>query len=122
MQGMDSDFEQRSVLEAAAKTGIALQDKDYLAAVETMASDFERREALVALIRSTTPDVARSENILRSVRGMSSDFERSDVLKALASAMPNDVALIENYRAVTRGMSDVERAQAEKALDRFYPG
>ena len=120
MQGMDSDFEQRSVLEAAAKTGIALQDKDYLAAVETMASDFERREALVALIRSTTPDLARSQNILRSVRGMSSDFERSEVLKALASAMPNDVALIENYRAVTRGMSDVERAQAEKALDRFY--
>jgi hypothetical protein len=30
------------------------------------------------------------------------------------------VALIENYRAVTRGMSDFERAQAEKALDRFY--
>ncbi|MFZ2753256.1 MAG: M56 family metallopeptidase [Lysobacteraceae bacterium] len=122
MQGMDSDFEQRSVLEAAAKTGIALQDKDYLAAVETMASDFERREALVALIRSTTPDVARSQNILRSVRGMSSDFERSEVLKALASAMPNDMALIEDYRAVTRGMSDVERAQSEKALDRFYPG
>jgi hypothetical protein len=120
MQGMDSDFEQRSVLEAAAKTGIALQDKDYLAPVETMASDFERREALIALIRSTTPDVARSQNILRSVRGMSSDFERSEVLKALASAMPNDVALIENYRAVTRGMSDFERAQAEKALDRFY--
>lgn len=122
MQGMDSDFEQRSVLEAAAKTGIALQDKDYLAAVETMASDFERREALVALIRSTTPDLARSQKILRSVRGMSSDFERSEVLKALASAMPNDVALIEDYRAVTRGMSDFERAQAEKALDRFYPG
>ncbi len=120
MQGMDSDFEQRSVLEAAAKTGVALQDKDYLAAVETMASDFERREALVALIRSTTPDVARSQNILRSVRGMSSDFERSEVLKALASAMPNDVALIEDYRAVTRGMSDFERAQSEKALDRFY--
>lgn len=120
MQGMSSDFEQRSVLEAASKTGIALQDKDYLAAVDTMASDFERREALVALIRSTTPDLARSQNILRSVRGMSSDFERSEVLKALASAMPNDVALIENYRAVTRSMSDFERAQAEKALDRFY--
>lgn len=122
MPGMGSDFEQRSVLEAAAKTGISLQDKDYLAAVETMTSDFERREALVALIRSTTPDLARSQNILRSVRGMSSDFERSEVLKALASAMPNDVALIEDYRAVTRSMSDFERAQSEKALDRFYPG
>lgn len=122
MQGMSSDFEQRSVLEAAAKTGIVLQDKDYLAAVETMASDFEKREALVALIRGTPPDLARSQNILRSVRGMSSDFERSEVLKALASAMPNDVALIEDYRAVTRGMSDFERAQAEKALDRFYTG
>ena len=76
----------------------------------------------MALIRSTTPDLARSQNILRSVRGMSSDFERSKVLKALASAMPNDVALIEDYRAVTRSMSDFERAQSEKALDRFYPG
>lgn len=120
MQGMGNDFEQRSVLEAASRTGIAVQDKDYLAVVEALVSDFERREALIALIRSTTPDVARSQNILRSVRGMSSDFERSEVLKALASAMPNDVALIENYRAVTRGMSDFERAQAEKALDRFY--
>jgi hypothetical protein len=120
MQGMSSDFEQRSVLEAAAKTGVAVPDKDYLTAADAMSSDFERREALLALIRSTTPDVARSQNILRSVRGMSSDFERSEVLKALASAMPSDVALIEDYRAVTRMLSDHDRGQAEKALDRFY--
>jgi hypothetical protein len=37
--------------------------------------------------------------------------------------MPADPALIEDYRAVTRGIaSDFERAEAEKALDRFYRG
>jgi beta-lactamase regulating signal transducer with metallopeptidase domain len=120
IRGMDSDFEQRSVLETAAKAGVAVPDADYLVIVDALDSDFEKREALLALIRGAAPDAVRSQNILRSVRGMSSDFERSEVLKALAAAMPNDVALIENYRAVTRGMSDFERAQAEKALDRFY--
>lgn len=122
MRGMDSDFERRSVLESAADAGVPLPDADYLAAVDAMASDFEKREAMVALIRSSGPDVARSQNILRSVRGMSSDFERGEVLKALASAMPSDLALIEAYRATARGMSDFERAEAEKALDRFYRG
>ncbi|MEQ1511760.1 MAG: M56 family metallopeptidase [Lysobacteraceae bacterium] len=122
IRGMSSDFEQRSVLETAAKAGVVVMDTDYLAIVDALSSDFEKREALVALIHGATPDVARSQGILRSVRGMTSDFERVEVLTALAAAMPNDVALIENYRAVTRSMADFERGEAEKALDRFYAG
>ena len=122
MRGMGSDFESRSVLESAAKAGVTLVDADYFTAVDAMSSDFEKREALLALIRGTTPDVARSQRILDSVRGFGSDFERGQVLTALAAAMPNDVALIEGYRAVARGMADFERGQVEKALDRFYRG
>lgn len=122
MRGMSSDYERRSVLEVAADAGTAVPDGDYLAAVDAMKSDFEKREALLALIKGATPDVARSRAILASVRKIDSDFERGEVLQALAEAMPNDVALIEDYRAVSRGMSDHERGQAEKALDRFYRG
>ncbi len=122
MRGMRSDFETRSVMESAAKAGVTLVDTDYFKTVDAMSSDFDKREALLALIRSTTPDVARSQRILNSVRGFGSDFERGQVLTALAAAMPNDVALIERYRAVARGMADHERGQAEKALDRFYRG
>lgn len=122
MRGMDSDFETRSVLESAAKAGAGLVDADYFTAVDAMSSDFDKREALLALIRSATPDVARSQRILHSARGFGSDFERGQVLVALAAAMPNDGALIEGYRVVTRGMADFERGQAEKALDRFYRG
>ena len=127
LRGMGSDFETRSVLESAAKAsaakaGVTLVDADYFKAVDAMSSDFDKREALLALIRGTTPDVARSQRILNSVRGFGSDFERGEVLVALAAAMPNDVALIEGYRAVARGMADFERGQAEKALDRFYRG
>lgn len=122
MRGMGSDFETRSVLESAAKSGVMLVDADYFTAVDAMSSDFEKREALLALIRGTTPDVARSQRILNSVRGFGSDFERGQVLTALAAAMPSDVVLIEGYRAVARGMADHERGQAEKALDRFYRG
>ena len=120
MRGMSSDFERRSVLEVAARAGVALPDADYLAAVDAMDSDFEKREALLALIRATTPDAARSWGVVDSVGKMASDFERGEVLQALARKMPNDVALIERYRAVIRSMDDYERGRAEKALDRFY--
>lgn len=123
MQGMESDFERRSVLETAAAGGTPLPDAHYLAVVDMLNSDFEKREALHALIRSGAPDVERSRGVLRSTRRISSDFEAGEVLEALAEVMPDDKALIEDYRAVTRAMgSDFERGEAEKALDRFYRG
>ncbi len=123
MQGMESDFERRSVLETAVTSGAPLPDAHYLAVVDMLNSDFEKREALHALIRSGAPDVERSRGVLRSARRISSDFEAGEVLQALAEVMPGDKALIEDYRAVTRAMgSDFERGEAEKALDRFYRG
>lgn len=119
-KGMGSDFELRSLLETAAKSH-AMADADYFVVVEAIDSDFERREALFALLKAGAPDVARSRRVLDSLSGMSSDFEQGEVLKALAKVMPNDPTLIEAYRAVTRAMaSQHERGEAEQALDRFY--
>jgi BlaR1 peptidase M56 len=122
MRRMSSDFEIRSALEKAADSGVPLTDAAYLGVVDAMGSDFERREALMALIEGASPDVDRSRAILRSARGIGSEFECGAVLAALAAKMPNDPALIEDYRAVARGLGDHERGQAEKALDRFYAG
>lgn len=120
-KGMGSDFELRSLLETAAKWHAVVADADYFAVVEAIDSDFERREALLALLKAGAPDAGRSRRVLDSVRGMGSDFEQGEVLKALAKVMPNDPALIEAYRAATRAMaSQHERGEAEQALDRFY--
>jgi beta-lactamase regulating signal transducer with metallopeptidase domain len=120
-KGMGSDFELRSLLETAAKSHAEVADADYFAVVEAIDSDFERREALLALVKAGAPDAARSRRVLDSLRGMGSDFEQGEVLKALAKVMPNDPALIDAYRAVARAMgSQHERGEAEQALDRFY--
>lgn len=120
-KGMGSDFELRSLLETAAKSPALVADADYFPVVEAIDSDFERREALLALVEAGAPDVARSRRVLDSLRGMGSDFEQGEVLKALAKVMPNDPELIEAYRATIRAMdSQHERGEAEQALDRFY--
>jgi beta-lactamase regulating signal transducer with metallopeptidase domain len=120
-KGMSNGFELRSLLQIAAKSHAMVADADYFAVVDAIDSDFERREALLALVKADAPDAARSRRVLDSVRDMGSDFERGEVLQALAKVMPNDPALIEAYRAATRAMaSQHERGQAEQALDRFY--
>lgn len=120
-KGMGSDFELRSLLEAAAKSDVMVVDASYFVAVDTIDSDFERREALLALVKAGPPDAARSLRVLDSLRGMGSDFEQGEVLKALAKVMPNDPALIEAYRAAARAMtSQHARGEAEQALDRFH--
>jgi beta-lactamase regulating signal transducer with metallopeptidase domain len=117
--GLDSDFDRRSVLEKAAAGSVAVVDTDFFPVVDGIDSDFEKREALLALIRNAIPSRERSAAILRSVGGMESEFERGVVLEALAEKMPNDPELIRAYRALTREMSDHERGAAERALDRF---
>lgn len=121
VKGMGSDFELRSLLETVAESPATVADADYFAVVDAIDSDFERREALLALVKSGAPDAARSRRVLGSLGGMDSDFEQGEVLKALAKVMPNDPALIEAYRAATRAMAGQhERSEAERALDRFY--
>jgi beta-lactamase regulating signal transducer with metallopeptidase domain len=120
--GIGSDFERRSLLETAADSGAAIVDQDYLKVVDAMDSDFEQREALLALIRSGMPSRERCEAVLLSARGIESEFERAQVLDAVAEKMPADAELIRAYRALTRDMSDHARGAAERALDRFENG
>ncbi len=121
-RGMDSDFESRSLLDKAAGSGIAIVDQDYLQVVDAITSDFEKREAMLALIRSGMPSRERCDAILRSARNIESDFERGQVLDALAEKMPDDPELIRTYRTLTRDMSDEARGASERALDRFENG
>jgi beta-lactamase regulating signal transducer with metallopeptidase domain len=121
-RSIDSDFERRTLLEKAAASGIAIVDSEYLQVVDGMSSDFEQREALLALIRSGMPSRERCDAILRSAKSIESEFERGEVLNAIAEKMPDEPELIRAYRALTRNMSDHARGAAERALDRFANG
>jgi predicted Zn-dependent protease len=91
----------------------------WFAAAESVGSDFEHREALVALLQAGPVDATLANGVLESLQTIGSDFEAGEALEALAARMPNDPALIERYRAAARQLGDFERGQAEKALDRF---
>lgn len=117
---MDSDFEKRTSLEAfAPHARSALFAPVYAAATRSIASDFERREALLALLDRGAVNAVTAGAVIDAVATMGSDFEQREVLVRLAKVMPKDAILIERYRAVARRMSDFERGQAEKSLDRF---
>ncbi len=117
---MDSDFEKRTALEAFSRHARDSRFAPvYITAARSIGSDFEQREALLALLDRSDIDAITANAVIGAVATMGSDFEQREVLVRLARVMPKDVALIERYRAVARGMSDFERGQAEKALDRF---
>ena len=48
---------------------------------------------------------------------MDSSFDICEVMKAVAAVMPADATLLQTYRATARSLGDLERGQAEKALD-----
>jgi hypothetical protein len=87
--------------------------------VDVIDADYERREALMALIRGSGFGQASAVAVLDSLAKVNSDYECREVLTALAAVMPNDAALIARYRDVARKLSDFERGEAERALDRF---
>jgi len=84
-----------------------------------IASDYEQRESLLALIRARGFGKAGATAVLDAAARIGSDYECREVLIALAQVMPNDADLIARYRNVARRLSDYERGQAERALDRF---
>jgi hypothetical protein len=82
-------------------------------------SDYERREALLALARAKGFGRTAANAALDAAGRIDSDYECSQVLLAVAATMPPDAALIARYREVARRLSDTERGAAERALDRF---
>jgi len=91
----------------------------YANAAHGIGSDYDRREALVALIRAPGFGKAGASAVLDALAGIGSDYDCREVLVTLARVMPKDATLIEKYRGVARHLSDHERGEAERALDRF---
>ena len=81
-------------------------------------SDFERREALLALIQAGKLGPRGTKAVLDSAAHIGSDYECREVLVALARVMPDDPASTQHYREVASHLSEYERGEAERALRR----
>ena len=119
LASMDSDFEKHAVLTAAASKLANAPElvQAYVAATASMSSDFELRGALLALVASSKLDRDGYQAVLSATREMDSSFDICEVMKAVAAVMPADATLLQTYRATARSLGDLERGQAEKALD-----
>ncbi|MDX2220540.1 MAG: hypothetical protein SF172_16095 [Burkholderiales bacterium] len=114
------DFERAGALAQIAKqlgTPSAAQVVAYADAASGIRSDFERRNALEALVKRAALDKAGHERVLAAMKGMQSDHEIRQVLVTIARQMPADPALVARWRDVARMLSEHERGQAERAMD-----
>ena len=112
-------LEKDSVEEYAADAHAVVMTPDRPEPAADIGSDYECREALLALVRAPKFGAAGARAVLDAAAGIGSDYEQAEVLVELAGVMPPDAGLIERYREVARGLSDFERGKAERALDRF---
>lgn len=114
------DFERATALATLAKhlgTPAPAQVAAYTEAAAGIRSDFERRNALEALVKRSSLDKSGYEHVLTAMKGMQSDHEIRQVLVTIARQMPGDPALVARWREVARVLSDHERGQAERAMD-----
>lgn len=114
------DFERAAALSTLAKhlgTPAAAQVAAYAEAAAGIRSDFERRNALEALVKRASLDKSGYEQVLAAMKGMQSDHEIRQVLVTIARQMPADASLVARWREVARVLSDHERGQAERAMD-----
>lgn len=114
------DFERAGALAQISRhlgTPSTAQVMAYADAASGIRSDFERRNALEALVKRAALDKAGYERVLAAMKGMQSDHEIRQVLVTIARQMPADSALVARWRDVARVLSDHERGQAERALD-----
>lgn len=114
------DFERAAVLAALAKhlgTPTPAQVGAYTEVASAIRSDFERRNALEALVKRASLDKTGYERVLAAMKGMQSDHEIRQILVTIARTMPADSALVARWRDVARVLSDHERGQAERAMD-----
>jgi hypothetical protein len=94
----------------------------YATAAGKIGSDYERREALVSLIRAPGFGKVGARSVLDALAHASAGYDCREGLVALARVMPNDADLIARYREVARRLPDYDRGEAERALDRFAAG
>lgn len=117
-EGIGSDFELRALLQRAAPhvTHNELL-VEYLAALDEIGSDFEARQAVVALVEKGPLDVRGYSSLLDALHGIGSDFEQLQALQAIARTMPRQEALVQKYRKLANGLASHEQEQALRALN-----
>jgi hypothetical protein len=90
----------------------------YARSTQKIASDYERREALMALLNSGKIGTASAGAVLDAAAQIHSSYECREVLVALARVMPDDAALHARYHEVAKALPDYDRGEAERALVR----
>ncbi|MCC6407075.1 MAG: hypothetical protein IT453_07910 [Planctomycetes bacterium] len=120
---IDSDYELGTVLKSVAKRGGAPElATAYVAACRSLDSDYERRNALVALLDAVALDRERVAAVLAATAEMDSDYEKQLVLAATADRAAKDPELERAYREIARSLGDYERGKALTALDDAMQG
>ncbi|MBI5433880.1 MAG: hypothetical protein HZA52_13695 [Planctomycetes bacterium] len=115
---IDSDYELGTVLKSVARRGGSPElATAYVAACRSLDSDYERRNALVALLDAAKLDCERLAAVLAATAEMDSDYEKQLVLAATADRAAKDPELERTYREVARALGDYERGKALAALD-----
>ena len=121
---MKSDYDKGLMLADIAKRyrpNDALRDA-YLDVVFSMSSDYERGNALVALLSRDSLPMASTARVLASAKLMSSDASRATVLKRINPAAFADSLVQKAYLDVIVAMSsNTERANAISSLVRQRP-
>jgi len=119
MATLDSDYEARVALATLVPRAQSENlVSSYAQATTQIASDYERGQALKALLTDVQLDSAGTRAVLNAIDGIGSDYEKSSVMVSLAEHMPGESALIDRFRQVASGLDDHERAKAERALER----
>ena len=125
LQAMRSDVDRHIVLDTLAPKIAELAPRNtqlstiYVNTLQHMPSPIDRSATLIHLVQTTMLDHDGYAMVLLATEGMNADLETCSVLLAVAAVMPADTDLIHRYRKIARTLGGFERAQAEKALDRF---
>lgn len=90
-----------------------------MAATDRISSDFERLQALRAMIAHQPLDVAQQLALLKLIDGLDSDFERRQALEPLGAKLASDDAVLQAWQATVAGIgSDFETRLVIDALMR----
>ena len=121
---MTSDYDKSQMLAQIAKRyqpDDSLRDA-YLDVVFSLSSDYERGNALIALLTRDSLPVASTARVLQSAKLMSSDNSRATVLKRINPAALADSLVQKAYLDVIVAMSsNTERANAISSLVKQRP-
>ena len=121
---MTSDFEKGMLLGQIARRYVrddSLREA-YLGVVFTMASDYERSKAILALLERDSLPSASTARVLQSAVKMSSDHSRGTVLRRINPMTFADTAVQRAYTEVIVAMSsDYEKAATLLPLVKYRP-